>query len=365
MSDNITSDSTSSKDLPKGYQVSSSVILSENDPVNIPKVTQSDEIFAEVNSMDLTPSNNIALNNDEKFRVSANILHPTPLPLFAGALWSTQVNYPKLPIPPPPAFKPLSSLNSSPANLPYCQGIPPIPNFKQLNFVNPLMPILPQGFKVPSIPVIKDFEGLDKKKKVINCNYYAVSLIFNNNLQKPIEEKYNSKIVRKGNNIILSYESDDMLDEIEAELQLWIKQFTFDDEARWWYLENDEIYRLFDEEYQQIVEDCFRNSYYQIISPDYKEFSISCEFLICGIICSVEFSHIGGNHRMRKRKKNDHEIQFRDVKRSNNIGNFYFVKKYQWLWKHESGEFVPYDDESSFLIEVNYIEFEKKKISQK
>lgn len=34
-----------------------------------------------------------------------------------------------------------------------------------------------------------------------------------------------------------------------------------------------------------------------------------------------------------------------------------FVKNYKWVWKHESGQFRPYEDDANFLIEQSYIDW--------
>lgn len=283
---------------------------------------------------------------------------------------------------------PLQNMNNNPLG-----NIPPVPNSLQSGFPNipnSQFPPPPGGFNIPppaafnkpppqmggpgnfnmnpgfgnqnmggpSISLKSNINEPPKKQKKINCTHDALSLIFENDLQKPIENKYNAKIDRRGLDIVVSHESDDALNRIEAELKDWIKKFTFDDGARWAYLENDGSYRLYDQESNEIIEQTFRFSYYQLITPGYKNYSKSVEINAGGVTYVIEFSYIGGVHRQKR--KNVHQDTIRAVKRqaNNEDINSNYVRNYKWLWKHESGQFRPYEDDASFLMENAFIEYQ-------
>ena len=292
-----------------------------------------------------------------------------------------QGNQPNNMIFPPPASKPQGNFPPVPAfmqqNMPNVPQFPPPGGFSNL----PPMPAGAGNFNIPSmngapgmmggmgrmggpsISVKPNMQELAKKEKKIYCNHDAISLIFENNLQKPIEEKYNVKILRRGLDILISYDSDDTINKIEAELQDWIKKFTFDDGARWAYLENDGSYRLYDQEANQIIEQTFRSYYYNLISPGYKNYSKNAEINATGVTYVIEFSYIGGVHRQKR--KNVHQDTIRAVKRQANGEdiNSNYVRNYKWLWKHEGGQFMPYEDDAMFLMENSYIEYQNNTLN--
>jgi hypothetical protein len=182
-------------------------------------------------------------------------------------------------------------------------------------------------------------------------------------LHRDIENRYRGTIENKGITIVISHENENTAAQMQIELEELIKKYSFDDNARWAYLENDGSYHLYDQEKNYIIESRYREVYYQLSQDNYKHYSLSIDFISGGASYIIEFAQIGGVHRQKR--KNVQKDTIRAVKRQapGEDLNKNFVRKYRWLWKHESQQFREYEPDATFLIEISWQEFIENRVN--
>ena len=110
---------------------------------------------------------------------------------------------------------------------------------------------------------------------IIKGDQFANSIMHENSLHRPIEEKYNTKIFIKSEEILVFHQTNTIIDEVSAELGDLIKKFTLDSNSRWMYQGIDGYYNSFQRQHIAIIEEAFRSFYYQLTTPKYENYSLS------------------------------------------------------------------------------------------
>ena len=142
-------------------------------------------------------------------------------------------------------------------------------------------------------------------------------------------------------------------------------QFYFDPEASWAYVDDYNMEcRLYSQTSNNIIEMYYQKGFYDIISPEYKNYSRSVE--VChenGQKYILQFAQIGSLHR----QKGETSSRYALVKRIANgeYVNRTFVRNYKWMYMNDSGNFRNYEDDISCMIEETYIEWKQAGRSRK
>jgi len=255
---------------------------------------------------------------------------------------------------PGPGFNnnPNQNTGFNPSNIP-----PPSSNYPN-NFI-------PQyASSSSSISLSSSNQGtINAANKIVSCTAKTGSILNSHNLHREISKKYGGNIIFQGNKFVVEGANQSIVDQMCDELSNLIKQYTFDDNAHWAYLENDGSYRLYDKGVEELIEDKYRNYYPELTSQNYQNYSLNVEINIGGGSYILEFARIGGVHRQKRKNVGPADDTIRAVKRQGTGEdlNKNFVRNYRWEWKHESGQFRPYEDDAIFLIEQSYIEYTSKK----
>ena len=146
------------------------------------------------------------------------------------------------------------------------------------------------------------------------------------------------------------------IEEIVRKMQNLQARLDSDPNARWACLQNDGQYMLYEPQITNTIESAYQHHIPELLRPVYVNYSRSICITAGGAQYEIQFAQMGGVHRQIKRQGAD---TIRAVRRQANGEdlNKDFVRNYKWLWKHEGGEFRPYEDDAIFLIEHSYIEW--------
>jgi hypothetical protein len=269
---------------------------------------------------------------------------------------------------PPPFSSPgLTAGSGPPGPLPgvgFQQPPPPVGSGLKMGPPGPLpmpgsqqSPFIPSSTISTSIPIKNPVTS----KRQFQADYDQINIIFPNNLHREIENRYRGKIENGGTTIFISHENENTAAQMQRELEELIKKYSFDENARWAYLENDGSYHLYDQETNYIIESRYREVYYQLSQDNYQHYSLNIDISSGGASYMIEFAQIGGVHRQKR--KNVQKDTIRAVKRqaAGEDLNKNFVRKYRWLWKHETGQYREYEPDATFLIEISWQEFIKNR----
>ena len=264
---------------------------------------------------------------------------------------------PQLPQFPPPNIPPPSYSQGLPN---YNQG-PPIYNSPAPYNPGPSYQPNPNLYTSISSSSASISISLSQESKTVYCSAKIAGIFNSHNLHREIARKYNGDIAYQGNKFLVSGQNKSIVDQMSDELESLIKQYTFDENATWAYLENDGSYRLYDPNTKSLIEDRYQTYYPELTSANYANYSLNIEFTLAGASYILEFAKIGGVHRQKR--KNVGEDTIRAVKRQGNGEdlNKNFVRNYVWKWKHESGDFKDYEPDAIFLIEQSFIEYKTGK----
>jgi hypothetical protein len=226
----------------------------------------------------------------------------------------------------------------------------PAPGFQRFPFIPPIT-------ISKSIPI----EQPVTSKRQFQADFDQVNIIFSNNLHREIENRYRGTIENKGINIFIFHENENTAAQMQIELEELMKKYSFDDDARWAYLENDGRYQFYDQDINCIIESRYREVYYQLSQDNYQDYSLSIDLYLGGASYILEFAHIGGVHRQKR--KYVQKVTIRDVKRqaAGEDLNKQYVRSYNWLWESRSGEFKEYEPDTVFIIEISWQEYLKNK----
>ena len=343
------------------------------------------------------------LNNYQNYPIASKapigpppIIYGVPPQTIGFPQAPTAFNQPNLPqinqkFPPPPTGMPqqnlghnfpASSMGAPPSNGPNLpiSGVPPVPVSWVSQVYQPVNPGPPLMFNNP--PASSNNAGpsyqpnpnvnnginsssschsisLQQESKTVNCSPKVAGILNSHNLHRDIAKKYSGDIAFQGNKFLVSSQNKSIVDQMVDELENLIKQYSFDENVTWSFLENDGSYRYYDARTKDIIEDKFQTYYPELSSPNYENYSLNVVFNVGGGSYILEFAKIGGVHRQRR--KNVELDTIRAVKRGNGKDlNKDFVRNYTWKWKHEDGEFRDYEPDAIFLIEQSFIEYRTK-----
>ena len=142
-------------------------------------------------------------------------------------------------------------------------------------------------------------------------------------------------------------------------------QFYFDPRARWGYVDEYNMeFSLCIPSLNNLIEMQYQKRFYDIISPEYKNYSRSVE--VCyenGRKYILQFAQIGCLHRQKGETSSCYAL----VKRIANgeYVNRTFLRNYKWMYMNDSGNFRNYEDDISCMIEETYIEWKNAGRSEK
>jgi retron-type reverse transcriptase len=84
---------------------------------------------------------------------------------------------------------------------------------------------------------------------------------------------------------------------MQRELEELIKKYSFAENARWAYLENDGSYHFYDKETNYTIESRYREVYYQLSQDNYQHYSVNIDISSGGASYMIEFAQLGRVHR--------------------------------------------------------------------
>ena len=297
------------------------------------------------------PPNNFPQNNIPPTNFPGTTLPPNSFP-------------PNIVSPLPQLPAPSSDPNYQPSYNPIMN---PMMNPMMNQMMNPMMN--PMNSQFPNPNQMMNFSNAPPQSRPLNQEALTFEIVPMNYETIEIFQKYNLyiKIVDafpgaysefSGANIKIYAQARD-LPTIVNKVKDLCKKFDFDPNARWCYLKEDGKYELYQDDINYRIEAEYKRIFLELVDENYNNYSKKIGFTKICINFDVEFARIGGVHRQIQRKAAD---TIRPVKRQakNEDLNKGFIIKYRWLWKHESGQFRPYEDDAIFLIEQSHIEWLNK-----
>jgi hypothetical protein len=196
-----------------------------------------------------------------------------------------------------------------------------------------------------------------KKIETIMVDSAALSIIQKYSLHIEIMKKYPISLIKiiDNNKVQLICLPAD-LEKLKNEITSLSIKYTFFPDGRWSILDDDGIYRSYDEHINTFLEALYYENYIDINNPNYDNYSIGCQVTIRGTLLTIEFATNGLPHRM---KRDRFSSKVRPVKRITEYIGLFDIKRefdFQWLWENSEGQLIQHEPEANWMIEQSFIE---------